>query len=72
MRPTSASFCSLQPRCFAPRRPICRGGISVFLRIFEAVFAIETIVFGLAYLADELGLWPKAYADYALAEFACR
>ncbi|MGO4869336.1 MAG: ABC transporter ATP-binding protein/permease [Roseiarcus sp.] len=40
--------------------------ISVFLRIFQAVFAIETILFGLAYLTDALNLWPKAYADYAL------
>jgi vitamin B12/bleomycin/antimicrobial peptide transport system ATP-binding/permease protein len=40
--------------------------ISVFLRIFEAIFAVETILFGLAYLADELGLWPQAYADYSL------
>ena len=41
-------------------------GISVFLRIFVAIFAVETILFGIAYLADELGFWPAAYADYAL------
>ncbi|HEY1941626.1 MAG TPA: ABC transporter ATP-binding protein/permease [Roseiarcus sp.] len=40
--------------------------ISVFLRIFEAIFAVETILFGTAYLADQLGFWPSAYADYAL------
>jgi putative ATP-binding cassette transporter len=40
--------------------------ISTFLRVFEVVFAVETIVFGAAYLIDELGLWPQAYADYAL------
>ncbi len=40
--------------------------ISVFLRIFEAIFAVETILFGIAYLADQLGFWPSAYADYAL------
>lgn len=40
--------------------------ISVFLRIFEAIFAVETILFGIAYLSDALGLWPQAYADYAL------
>jgi putative ATP-binding cassette transporter len=40
--------------------------ISAFLRVFEVVFAVETIVFGAAYLVDALGLWPSAYADYAL------
>ena len=40
--------------------------ISTFLRVFEVVFAVETIVFGAAYLVDALGLWPSAYADYAL------
>ena len=38
----------------------------MFLRIFQAIFAVETILFGLAYLTDAIGLWPKAYADYAL------
>jgi vitamin B12/bleomycin/antimicrobial peptide transport system ATP-binding/permease protein len=42
--------------------------LSAFLRIFEATFATETIVFGLAFLADELGLWPKAYENYTLPE----
>jgi putative ATP-binding cassette transporter len=41
-------------------------GISTFLRIFVANFAVETILFGFAYLADALGLWPLAYADYSL------
>ncbi len=40
--------------------------ISNFLRVFEVVFAVETILFGAAYLIDVLGLWPAAYADYAL------
>ncbi|MGA2493446.1 MAG: ABC transporter ATP-binding protein/permease [Roseiarcus sp.] len=40
--------------------------ISKFLRVFEIVFAVETIVFGAAYLIDALGLWPHDYADYAL------
>jgi vitamin B12/bleomycin/antimicrobial peptide transport system ATP-binding/permease protein len=40
--------------------------ISKFLRIFEIVFAVETIVFGAPYLVDALGMWPKDYADYAL------
>jgi putative ATP-binding cassette transporter len=42
--------------------------LSAFLRIFEATFATETIVFGLAFLVDELGLWPKAYENYTLPE----
>jgi putative ATP-binding cassette transporter len=40
--------------------------ISVFLRIFEVIFALETIVFGAAYLTDVLGWWPVAYAEYRL------
>jgi putative ATP-binding cassette transporter len=38
--------------------------MSVFLRIFDAIFAVETIVFGVIYLADKLGLWPESSADY--------
>ena len=40
--------------------------ISAFLRVFEVVFAVETILFGAAFLLDVLGLWPQAYADYRL------
>ena len=29
---------------------------------------METIVFGLAFLAQRLGFWPKAYADYQLPD----
>jgi putative ATP-binding cassette transporter len=36
------------------------------LRVFEVVFAVETIVFGAAYLVDALGMWPQDYGDYAL------
>jgi len=42
--------------------------LSTFLRIFEAIFAVETVAFGLAFLGKDLGLWPKAYADYALPD----
>jgi vitamin B12/bleomycin/antimicrobial peptide transport system ATP-binding/permease protein len=42
--------------------------LSAFLKIFEATFACETIVFGLAFLVDELGFWPKAYENYTLPE----
>jgi putative ATP-binding cassette transporter len=41
---------------------------SPFLKIFEATFGVETIVFGLAFLADRLGLWPKAYENYTLPD----
>ena len=57
---------------YAAAALLCAGAtyrsahISTFLRVFEVVFAVETIVFGVAYLADALGLWPQAYADYAL------
>ena len=43
-------------------------GLSTFLKIFEATFAVETIVFGLAFLVDKLGLWPQAYANYTLPD----
>jgi len=42
--------------------------LSSFLKIFQATFAVETIVFGLAFLVDKLGLWPEAYANYTLPE----
>ncbi len=38
--------------------------ISSFLKVFVGVFAIETIVFGLAALAGRADLWPADYADY--------
>jgi vitamin B12/bleomycin/antimicrobial peptide transport system ATP-binding/permease protein len=41
---------------------------SPFLKIFAATFAVETIVFGLAFLVDRLGLWPKAYENYTLPD----
>ena len=41
---------------------------SPFLKIFKATFGVETIVFGLAFLADRVGLWPKAYENYTLPD----
>ncbi len=41
---------------------------SPFLKVFGATFAVETIVFGLAFLVDRLGLWPKAYENYTLPD----
>jgi vitamin B12/bleomycin/antimicrobial peptide transport system ATP-binding/permease protein len=42
------------------------SAISSFLRIFVAIFSTETIVFGLAVLAGQTGLWPEDYAEYML------
>jgi vitamin B12/bleomycin/antimicrobial peptide transport system ATP-binding/permease protein len=39
-------------------------GISSFLKIFIAIFSVETIVFSLAVLAGRAGLWPAAYQAY--------
>ncbi len=48
---------------FATYRSI---SISSFLHIFVGIFSVETIVFGLALLADGVGLWPQDYAEYKL------
>jgi putative ATP-binding cassette transporter len=40
--------------------------ISSFLKIFAAIFSIETIVFGLLVVVNKAGLWPAAYGDYTL------
>ena len=37
--------------------------ISSFLKIFIGIFAVETIVFGLAVVAGRLGFWPTAHKD---------
>jgi vitamin B12/bleomycin/antimicrobial peptide transport system ATP-binding/permease protein len=42
--------------------------LSAFLKVFEAIFASETIGFGAAFLVERLDLWPKAYANYTLPE----
>ena len=39
------------------------AGISSFLRIFVAIFSVETIVFGLAVVAARAGFWPKIFAE---------
>jgi vitamin B12/bleomycin/antimicrobial peptide transport system ATP-binding/permease protein len=38
--------------------------ISSFLKIFAAIFATETVVFGTAFLLAKLDLWPQGYEDY--------
>jgi putative ATP-binding cassette transporter len=40
--------------------------ISSFLKIFVAIFSVETIVFGLGVLTAEANMWPAAYAEYTL------
>ena len=40
--------------------------ISSYLKIFVAIFSVETIVFGLMVAIDKAGLWPAGYADYTL------
>src|SRR6185503_14856080 len=37
--------------------------ISSFLKIFIGIFAVETIVFGLAVVAGRVGLWPAALVN---------
>ncbi|MBV9077319.1 MAG: ABC transporter ATP-binding protein/permease [Methylobacteriaceae bacterium] len=43
-------------------------GMSSFLKIFVAIFAAETVVFGLAATAAGIGLWPASLAEYRLPE----
>jgi putative ATP-binding cassette transporter len=40
--------------------------ISSYLRIFAAIFAVETVLFGSLFLATQVGLWPDRLADYAI------
>ena len=40
------------------------AAISSFLKILVGIFSTETIVFGAAVLAGEVGLWPADYAEY--------
>lgn len=40
------------------------AAISSYLRIFAAIFSIETIVFGLAALAGPAGVWPTGFEEY--------
>jgi putative ATP-binding cassette transporter len=42
--------------------------ISSFLKIFAAIFAIETVLFGSLYLLAKVGFWPASLADYQLPE----
>jgi putative ATP-binding cassette transporter len=42
--------------------------ISNFLQIFAAIFATETVVFGVIFLVAQVGLWPASLEDYVLPE----
>ena len=42
--------------------------ISTFLQIFAAIFATETVVFGVIFLFAQVGLWPASLEDYVLPE----
>ncbi len=42
--------------------------ISSFLKLFAAIFAIETFIFGSAFLVAKVGLWPAGFEDYLLPE----
>jgi len=40
--------------------------ISTFLKIFVGLFSVETVLFGVAIVAEVEGYWPKDYEEYAL------
>lgn len=42
--------------------------ISTYLRIFAAIFAAETVIFGLVFLTTKIGFWPISLEDYELPE----
>src|SRR5450631_482459 len=42
--------------------------ISTFLQIFVAIFAAETVIFGIVFLVDQIGLWPPSLEDYEFPE----
>jgi putative ATP-binding cassette transporter len=42
--------------------------ISSFLKIFVAIFASETVIFGLTLLAIKLGFWPDWAREYVIPE----
>ena len=43
--------------------------LATFLRVMSELFAVETLLFGLADLVRLLGYWPEAFKDYALARY---
>jgi putative ATP-binding cassette transporter len=43
--------------------------VSTFLELMAEIFAAETVVFGLADIANTVGLWPETYREYAVARY---
>ncbi|MGA8713332.1 MAG: hypothetical protein WB647_09960 [Roseiarcus sp.] len=43
--------------------------LSTFLTILADLFAIETVLFGIADLVALLGYWPHAYEEYELPRY---
>ncbi len=43
--------------------------VPTFLRIMSELFTVETVLFGLADLMHQQGLWPAAYQEYALPRY---
>src|SRR5271170_7778691 len=46
-----------------------RFGTSIFLSILSDLFAVETILFGLADILTLLGYWPHGYEEYQLPSY---
>jgi putative ATP-binding cassette transporter len=42
--------------------------MSTYLQIFAAIFAAETVIFGVFFLVAKIGLWPASLEDYELPE----
>jgi vitamin B12/bleomycin/antimicrobial peptide transport system ATP-binding/permease protein len=42
--------------------------MSTFLQIFAAIFAVETVIFGIIFLVARIGLWPPSLEDYEFPE----
>jgi vitamin B12/bleomycin/antimicrobial peptide transport system ATP-binding/permease protein len=58
--------------CFACAAALWQAqAISSFLKVFLAIFAVETVVFGTAWLAAGEGFWPRAWSDYTIPDSLC-
>jgi putative ATP-binding cassette transporter len=44
----------------------CSRSTSTFLKILIAIFSVQTVAFGLAFLAAREGLWPAETSEYSL------
>src|SRR5215207_8404483 len=42
--------------------------MSSFLKIFAAIFAVETVLFGAAFLLGKTPYWPEGYDAYLIPE----